>query len=360
MLLYRTVSQIVRLYVLPEVERRLVAGAVRKNDLPFELKQFRVVWPQHQSSPVSVELNDEVKLIAKAKMKRQVAAGESLTLRDIAPEEVFLQAPIVNGKPAAYFFCQAANFDYLLFFDFESNLPDVYRDEMPDAGIKYPVLDLVNAKRFADTVKPEKKFASLAKHNWPPAPGYHPAALMYLHKNPRSVRGRQFAKVVAGSFSQSFWDNRLSFWRETNFFPNRLQYLERAVRAHFENDFICSINVLVPQFEGIIKDYLAQNNPPCPGGFRDCVKSLGDLVRSRKVMMFSTYLLNITLSYLGDGSFWKRTSQIGDATKEVNRHGIAHGLFTDFESEELSLKYLILLDAMSYILLHDRILSGNL
>jgi hypothetical protein len=44
----------------------------------------------------------------------------------------------------------------------------------------------------------------------------------------------------------------------------------------------------------------------------------------------------------------------------VNRYGIAHGIFTGFECESISLKYLILLDSLSFVLLHDRMLVGSL
>jgi len=44
----------------------------------------------------------------------------------------------------------------------------------------------------------------------------------------------------------------------------------------------------------------------------------------------------------------------------INRHGILHGIFTQFESEELSLKFLMLLDSLIFILLSDRLATGSL
>lgn len=44
----------------------------------------------------------------------------------------------------------------------------------------------------------------------------------------------------------------------------------------------------------------------------------------------------------------------------MTRHGIAHGIFKNFENRDITLKYLILLDALAYVLLHDKLLAGTL
>ena len=59
--------------------------------------------------------------------------------------------------------------------------------------------------------------------------------------------------------------------------------------------------------------------------------------------MFPRSVLDTIFDYLESGSFWKDTRTVKDPKSIVNRHGIAHGVFTGFECEEISLKYLILL-----------------
>ncbi len=106
-----------------------------------------------------------------------------------------------------------------------------------------------------------------------------------------------------------------------------------------------------------MKDYLrlCGNNPP--NGYIDCVRKLRSIVLSRKVVCFSRDILDSIFDYLEDGSFWKNTSTISDSTSSINRHGVVHGVFTGFESEAISMKYLMLLDALSFVILHDRMLT---
>lgn len=81
---------------------------------------------------------------------------------------------------------------------------------------------------------------------------------------------------------------------------------------------------------------------------------------SRKILMFPRKVFETIFDYLATGSFWKRTDTVSDPATTINRHGIAHGVFTGFECEEISLKYLILLDSLSFVLLHDKMLTKSI
>ena len=84
------------------------------------------------------------------------------------------------------------------------------------------------------------------------------------------------------------------------------------------------------------------------------------LVFSRKVLLFPSAVLNLILDFLSSATFWKTTADIGDPTQEVNRHGIVHGIFTGFEARNIALKYLVLVDGLALVMLHDQIVSGTL
>jgi hypothetical protein len=49
-----------------------------------------------------------------------------------------------------------------------------------------------------------------------------------------------------------------------------------------------------------------------------------------------------------------------DPAQQVTRHGVAHGLFMGLEGRDIALKYLILLDALAYVILHDKLLTEQL
>jgi len=200
----------------------------------------------------------------------------------------------------------------------------------------------------------------LSEHNWPPAPGYYPQVVMEMHKDPKIIETSDFLQIVTQAYSRLYWDARLSFWGETNFFPGRQQYLKRAIDAYFEKDYIASIYVLVPQFEGIVRDYLLSCGIEPEEGFKNCVEQFKKLVFSRKILMFPREVIEDIFYYLKDGSFWAHTSKISSPTEIINRHGVLHGKFKGFECEEISLKYLILLDVVSSNILHDKMLTKAL
>lgn len=362
MIKFRTISHLLKIFILPEIDNRINNGTIKESNLPLELYQFRAIQrklPDGTVLPI-VELNQEVNLIAKVKVKRSVSTGEPLTLNDIYPEECFISPPVYDGKPAAYFLCQSLFFDYFLFFDCRPNLPGISEEELKEAKMPYPVLEFINSKKFREAVKPIEKLKILSNNNWPPAPGYYPQTLLYIHKNPTKIHDETFLEVVANSYNRDYWNTKMTFWKITRFFPNRLQYIQRALDAHFQKDFICSVYVIVPQFEAIIRDYLIECGTTPPRIFVNCVKELKKLILSRKVLMFPREIFETIFEYLETGSFWKHTGTISDPSDIVNRHGIAHGIFTDFECEGISLKYLILLDSLSFILLHDRMLLGHI
>ena len=77
-------------------------------------------------------------------------------------------------------------------------------------------------------------------------------------------------------------------------------------------------------------------------------------------LMFPVEILERIFAFIETGTFLAETANIRDPEKEVTRHGIAHGVFVGFENRDIALKYLILLDALAYVLLHDKLLTAAL
>ena len=366
---FRTISQILQMYILPEVVKRITDGTLQESDLPLEVHQFRAIDRKLPDGGVSrvTQLNQEVNIIAKVKFKeREISpndVGKPVYLDDIDPEKCFIQPPIYDGKPAAYFLGQSLFIDYSLFLDLRPNAPDFEGGEPEESNMPYPIADFINSKRFKDVVQPLQKLNILANNNWPPAPGYYPNVLLELHKNQTMLNTPEFIETVSSAYGNNYWDMRFDFWKDANFFPKRLPYLERALDAHFNRDYIASIYILVPQFEGIIRDFLIECGK-CGETqelhFLEYVERLNKLIVSRNVLMFPREVIETIFDYLKIGSFWGKSGTIDDPSNTINRHGIAHGIFTGFECEEISLKYLILLDALSFVLLHDKMLTQSL
>jgi hypothetical protein len=72
------------------------------------------------------------------------------------------------------------------------------------------------------------------------------------------------------------------------------------------------------------------------------------LIESRKVLLFPPFALTHVVDVIDSGSFWNNTSTIANPKQEVNRHGITHGVFTGFATQEVALKFLLLLDCAAF------------
>lgn len=358
---FRTIGQFTKLAVIPEIDRRLSEGILTEADLPLTVHRFRFIQKKLNGGELEpiVELNDEVKLIAETRVKRSVEKGEPLTLEDIEPDEVFLKPPVYEGKQAAFFLCVSGFLNFYSLFDFSPNGPD-FQDEDEPSKVRYPIKEIAQTRELEQLINPVEKYTELATANWPPAPGYYPHVLIFTHTNPEEIGSHEFVDIVSKSYGQDFWNERIEFWKETDFFSRRLKYLEKSKDEHFDGDYIASINILVPQFEGIVKDYLSVCGESPRYRFESCVRQLKELVLSRKVLMFPRPLVDLVFDFIEKGSFLRETSQILSPSEEVNRHGIAHGKFVDFETADISLKYLVLLDSLAFVLLHDRIVTDSL
>jgi hypothetical protein len=77
------------------------------------------------------------------------------------------------------------------------------------------------------------------------------------------------------------------------------------------------------------------------------------------VRLLSRRFLESLFQYLDKGPFWQ-DAKVLDPRKNVSRHGIAHGIFTGFECEEISLKYLALFEGLALALIEDRCVRGAL
>jgi hypothetical protein len=221
-------------------------------------------------------------------------------------------------------------------------------------------MTMVRAENLNAAMKPVEKYTQLAAASWPPGPGLYPNVLWHAHTQPGKLQAAEFADAVAAAHGEPYWKERLDFWTGTKFFGDRMGYVEKAITAYLAGDYVASIYVLVPHFEGIVKDYLAAAGVAPREGFKASVADLKALVLSRKVLMFPRKVVDQVFAFIESGTFLVSTRKVNDPTREVTRHGIAHGVFKNFENRDIALKYLILLDALAYVLLHDKLLAGTL
>ena len=321
---YRPLSQLIPTLVLPSVESRVARGTLKESDLPVELDRLQILW-DNPGAP-TVQLNEEVQIDLRAEPTRtDYKVGEPLTLSDFKPETARFNPPTAKGKPVAYYLATASFMDLMVFMDFGPNAPG--GNTGPSLMPPYPIAELADRKELVKKHPPEELLRMLKQLGWPPSPALYPDLAIALLKeaDAESTISSSAPKVL----NADYWNRRLALWEELMIFGARMPYIRRAVDEYMEGDSISAIYVIVPQFEGIIIDYVKSSKGSVRPQFREALNEFRDLILSRKVLLFPKFTLDLVLDFIDSGTFWNKTATIGDTQSEVNRHGIAHGVLPD-------------------------------
>lgn len=258
---YRPISEIIRLFVLPEIEKRLNAGTIAADVLPLELSQFLAYQKKGNGKIIPVvQLNEEFNMTFKVKLKKsdkKFEKGRLIGLEDIMLEECYIVPPECNGRPCAYFYFRREFLNPSMVFDCNPNVPSISDEELRNLKMRYPIGEVFKAKRFIEIVGPYEKTDVLISKNWPPNRAYYPKVFAEMHKDSNIADKPEFLSLLGRIFNQDYWKSQLELWGTVNLFPKRLEYIRGAVEEHLEKDYDSAIYTICPQFEGIIRDYLA-------------------------------------------------------------------------------------------------------
>jgi len=348
LMIYRPLSQFLRWYMAPEILMRLDDGRVKPGEL-LSVSSVRFLL----SAPPVVQINEEVNLLGSVRAKRAVAQGEVLTLADVDEADCHVLPPEVGGKRVAYVYALSLYLDFISFFDFSPNAPD----GPIDWPMSFPIGPVVRAIHLSHEIRPIEQFKLIAQHDWPPGRGYYPDMLRSVAAGTLSPASPAFADVIAASHTREYWEVELAFWDAVKLFPTRLPYVRKAIDEYLAGDYISCVRVIAPEFEGIIREYLDTCEiKTSRAGF---LRQFRERILGHGYVMFSEQLLDLILGFI-ERDLMADTTTVEDPGRQINRHGVAHGIFAGFESRDISLKYLILLDSLAFVVFHDRLVDGTL
>jgi hypothetical protein len=354
---FRPLSTFVSSIVVPAIRARVSRGELAESDLPLAIARLQILWDNPTGSP-TVQLNDEVQIDILAKPSHEgYTLGAPITLADMVPGTAVFAPPTSNGKRISYFLSFSSFMDFVTYFDFGANHPD--GATVPPPALTFPIEELARRKQIIEQHPPRELLDKLQQMGWPPSPSYYPALAQGLTATDASSVTVISAKISA-LLDKAYWDKRIALWEELQLFSSRIPYIRKAIEEYLEGDSISSIYVIVPQFEGIITDYVRTLGGLSNVPFKQILNRFKELIKSRNALLFPEFTIDLVLDYMDTGTFWAQTRSITDSQQQVNRHGIAHGVFTGFENREIALKYLILMDCLAFMLLHERIAMGTL
>ncbi len=352
---YRPLSQMIPMIVIPAIDQKVASGVISATALPIELKRLQILWPP--SAPPVVQVNDEVQMIVEGVARRDVKAGDPIYTTDLVAGTARLIPPTVNEAPVAYLLLLSSFMDLRFYFDFSPNAPSWN----PETQMKppYEFQEFAARDSFIQAHPPMPLLTRLKQLGWPPSPTYYPS-LVHAMAQPGGETPQMISSTIIAIHGPQYWARRIALWSELKIFSTRTTYIRKAIEEYLESDYASAIYVAVPQFEGLINDYVRSSGGSVASKFRDTLGEFERLIVSRKVLLFPRFALKLVVDFIDSGSFWNNTSTIADPTQEINRHGIAHGVFTDFETQELALKFLILFDCVAIILIQDQLIRGVL
>jgi hypothetical protein len=153
------------------------------------------------------------------------------------------------------------------------------------------------------------------------------------------------------------WKNK----RNSNV-DKRFSILKEGVTAHLKEKYYLSVSVLIPQIEGLLKD--AEQEVGLKGviSWKDlddrCLKNavntlMGKWKEEIWINNKSVDLLNENfpkvIAYL-----YKEYNSERDEENQLNRHGICHGIQTNFGTATSSLRLILIIDRIIFFMADDK------
>jgi len=155
-------------------------------------------------------------------------------------------------------------------------------------------------------------------------------------------------------------EETLESWieKENSNVNKRIGILKEAITAHLERKYYLSVSTLMPQVEGLLKDAVKEANikvnlSPLD---QDCIQDAADKLaikwkEQNKIMGNFVDLLNNenfpkVIAYL--------YKQERDEENQLNRHGICHGIQTNFGTATSSLRLILIIDRIIFFMADDK------
>ena len=164
-----------------------------------------------------------------------------------------------------------------------------------------------------------------------------------------------FSNNVDGLFIGLLMNNErvkqtLDSWNNKPKITQRYPILKEAIEAHIEGKFYLSVSTLIPQVEGLLRDSLqsmgknADFNSMRPEDMKRATSTLKDAWESEfPDLPEATLLLGSLPNVVGD--FYEEYTP---AQSKLYRHGVCHGLQTDFGSRKNSTRLILVLDRIIF------------
>ncbi|MEG3955734.1 hypothetical protein [Microcoleus sp. herbarium2] len=152
----------------------------------------------------------------------------------------------------------------------------------------------------------------------------------------------------------------LSVWKKCPQISKRLPLIEEAIEAHIDRKFYLSVSALIPQVEGLLRDALQSMGLKIDftslrkEEIKRATCALKDSWKSQDYAFLpeATLLLESLPDAVSD--IYEEYDPTKSVQGKLYRHGVCHGLQTDFNSKKNSIRLILLLDRIIFFYVRYR------
>jgi hypothetical protein len=336
----RFVAEIFRVWIRPELERRLRLGI----DAPLEgdVRKALIVF-KHPLGP-TVTLNDEVGLIGKAIAGRDVVAGQEVSIADIH-DIVWVEPPRLEGKPACYVLMFLRPSPHIA-FNFVPNSQEVTEQEWRQEGY--------TLARFFAITEFEGSLGRLAEINhlllpygwWVmqaaiPDPIREATKLAVAKARPQALDD-----CFLAHFTPDRVESLTNEWSQLEEFQARRRVIAEATASFREGRYAVSIPALMPLLEGILQTWLLARVEKVPAAVKDKASLLGERHGELEAGLITQRSLRALLDAWEALGFYERFEWTPGSNVRLSRHEVLHGKDVDYATAANNLRVLLLLDSL--------------
>jgi hypothetical protein len=199
---------------------------------------------------------------------------------------------------------------------------------------------------------------------FPPSGSFELIRAIRELKSQQQATPENVRKVVVEYYEQDDYSNlrnTVNTWGENPYFANRMHIIADALEAHINGKYTLSIPALLPLVEGILTDIVGRRATRADGNISGWAGTaietmyLDSFRESSKDALIAfitgaSVYGGVDPAYFTPSAFPTWLANHGLNGKQIlQRHAILHGVQTDYDSKENSLRAFLILDVLSWL-----------
>ena len=187
---------------------------------------------------------------------------------------------------------------------------------------------------------------------WPIAPSMPYELRSRVTSMHKAQRTRYISRAIIGYYQRQDHKHTrqaVRAWASNELFAPRMHILMDALDLHCQGRYVSSVPTLMPQIEGILREYVQNNGLEYKFPMAEV---FGPVLDTSDYMQLANWVISETLRYQLQHNTYAYSDFKAELTKpggrrQVSRHTVLHGITLGYDRPIHSLRACLLLDALS-------------